>query len=207
MERKDNYLLQVLQAKQIFLRYDQKKIIEKLKIKHDRMYLYTTMLGESYRICRTSGDLARLDGESWVNTNDHGEYMTLLDLVCDSRPDRWLSHKWVNTAALGRHVHQTLTESRDPLAEAVQERPEAFRTACEAMGGTPVKMGDICYAIELFDGLCIALQFWEGDEEFPPKVNILWDENALMYLKYETIWFATGLLKRRITEKMKTLTD
>ena len=207
MERKDNYSLQVEQAKQIFLRYDQHALIEKLKLKHDETYLYATMLSTGYRIHRLTGDLERLDGDVWQNANTHGEYMTLLDLICDSRPDRYLSCKWKNMSAFGRLFHSGMLESRDAFAEAVQENPDGFRRACAALQGVPVKMGDICYAIELFDGLSVALQFWEGDEEFPPKVNILWDENALMYLKYETMWFAVGMLKQRITEKMKTLTD
>ena len=51
----------------------------------------------------------------------------------------------------------------------------------------------------------IAIQFWEGDEEFPPRVRWLWEENALMYLKYETMWFFLGLLRSRIRERMDTL--
>ena len=200
MERKDNYLLQVEQAKLVFLRYDQQALIEKLKLNYDDTYLYARMLASPYRIHRRTGDLERLEEEVWHSANTHGEYMTLLDLICDSRPDRYLTCRWKNTAAFGRVFHQNLLESLDPFAEAIQEHPEAFRRACEALGGTPVKMGDIGYSVELFDGLCIGIQFWEGDEEFPPKVNFLWDENALMYLKYETMWFAIGMLKQKIKD-------
>lgn len=200
MERKDNYLLQVEQAKKVFLRYNQQALIEKLKLTYDEDYLYTVMLSTPYRIRRSNGDMERLEGDTWRYTDSHGECMTLLDLVCDSRPDRYLSCRWKNMSGFGRLFHQGMLESRDPFAEMIQENPDGFRRACEALKGTPVKMGDICYAIELFDGLCIAVQFWEGDEEFPPKVNFLWDENALMYLKYETMWFAIGMLKQKIKD-------
>ena len=53
-----------------------------------------------------------------------------------------------------------------------------------------------------FDGLRIAVQFWHGDEEFAPRLRYLWDENALRYLRYETTWFATGLLMQRLREHM-----
>ena len=46
------------------------------------------------------------------------------------------------------------------------------------------------------------LQLWFGDEEFPPNLRILWDENALMYLRYETMYFAKGLLFAILKEKM-----
>ena len=198
MERKNNYLLQVQQAKQIFLKYDQNQLIEKLKLGHDEDYLYTQMLATAYRIHRSTGDIQRQEGAIWVDTCDHGECMTLLDLVCDSRRDRCLTGRWKNTADFGRTFHRSLLESRDPFAEAIQEAPSAFCRACEILGGKPVKLGDIGYAIELFDGMAIAVRFWEGDEEFPPKVHFLWDENALMYLKYETMWFAIGMLKQKI---------
>ena len=63
--------------------------------------------------------------------------------------------------------------------------------------------GDLGYAAELFDGLRIGIQFWFGDEEFFPRVRYLWDENALQYLRYETMYFAVSLLRRRIGEEMK----
>ena len=207
MERKDNYLLQVQQAQQYFLKYDQQKLIDKLKLKHDDAYLYAKMLSREYRICRKTGSMEAFVDGTWLDANTHGECMTLLDLICDSRPDRYLSCRWKNMGAFGSLFHSGMLESRDSFAEAVQEHPDRFRSACAALDGVPVKMGDICYAMELFDGLSIALQFWEGDEEFPPKVNVLWDENALMYLKYETMWFAVGMLKQRILKQMKNLTE
>ena len=207
MERKDNYLLQVAQAKQYFLTYDQQKLIDKLKLKHDDKYLYATMLGRNYRICRKSGDLeAFVDGQ-WQDANTHGEFMTLMDLICDSREDRYLACRFKNMSGFGKLFHSGMLESRDPFADHIQKNPEAFCRACEFLGGTPEKMGDISYAVEVFDGLCICIQFWEQDEDFPPQVVWFWDENALMYLKYETMWFAIGLIKKRIMEKMKTLTE
>ena len=63
-------------------------------------------------------------------------------------------------------------------------------------------MGDLAYSVELFDGLSILVQLWFGDEEFPASVRYLWDENALMYIKYETMYFAKGLLLQEIEERM-----
>ena len=207
MERKDNYLLQVAQAKQYFLTYDQQKLIDKLKLKHDAAYLYATMLGRNYRICRKSGDLEGFADGQWQDANTHGEFMTLMDLICDSREDRYLACRFKNMSGFGKLFHSGMLESRDPFADHIQKNPEAFCRACEFLGGTPEKMGDISYAVEVFDGLCICIQFWEQDEDFPPQVVWFWDENALMYLKYETMWFAVGMIKKRIMEKMKTLTE
>lgn len=203
MARGNNYLIQAQQAKARFLTYDQQKLIEKLKLKADEGYLYTEMLCQPYRICRTTGDLERLEDGIWRDGNTYEEVMTLLDLVCDSRADRYLSCRWKNMQSFGHQFHQSLLEDvRDPWAEKFQENPEGFCKACMALGGKPLESGDIAYAIELFDGLCIAVQLWLGDDEFPPNLRFLWDENANMYIRYETMYFAKALLLERIGEKM-----
>lgn len=202
MKTVDNYRLQVEGAKKYFLRYDQEKLIRKLKLKADEDYLYTRMLGKDYRIHRSSGTVERLDTD-WTETNAHGEVMTLLDLVCDSREDRFVSGEWQNMNNFSAVYHRSLMEDQgDPFAQNVQDHRDAFCRACEALSGVPGPGGDVSYALPLFDGLPVAVQFWEGDDEFPPRVRWLWDENALMYLKYETMWFALGLLKNRIREQM-----
>lgn len=204
MSRSNNYLLQARQAKARFLTYDQQKLIDKLRLTADGQYLYISMLAQVYRICRTTGDMERKTGQEWADANTHEEVMTLLDLVCDSREDRFLSGRWKNMTSFGLMFHQNLLESaRDPWAERFQADPEGFRKACLALGGAPLPTGDIAYAVELFDGLRIAVQLWFGDDEFPPNLRFLWDENALMYIRYETMYFARGLLLRRIEEEMK----
>ena len=90
MELRDNYQIQARQAKTVFLSRDQQALIGKLKLQADEDYLYTALFSCPYRIHRQTGDLQRLQAGAWVDANSHSEVMTLLDLVCDSRPDRCL---------------------------------------------------------------------------------------------------------------------
>lgn len=204
MARQNNYLVQASQAKERFLTYDQEKLIRKLGLQWDETYLYTTMLGQCYRLSRTTGDLQRWDGNAWVDANSFEEVMTLLDLVCDSREDRYISGRWKNMSSFGLMFHQNLLEGKkDPWADKFEANAEAFRNACIAMGGIPFSNGDVAYAIELFDGLRIVVQLWFGDEEFPASLRLLWDENALQYIRYETMYFAKGLLLNTIEAKMR----
>ena len=202
MKRWDNYSLQAESAMHYFLEYDHEKLIRKLKLSHDSEFLFTHMLGKSYRINRSTGQIQRLD-QDWITVRSYNEIMTLLDLVCDSREDRFLSLRWKSMEAFGQMFHRNLLENEsDPFAELIQAHPQRFISACNGLKASPGPGGDLSFAIELFDGLRIAIQFWEGDEEFPPRVRFLWDENARMYLKYETMYFAAGMLKSRITELM-----
>ena len=206
MATKNNYLIQVAQAQERFLQYDQNALIEKLKMQVDDKFFYVKLLCKTYRIDRNTGSTQRQGTSGWEDANTHSEVMTLMDLICDSRNDRYLALRWKNMQGFGLMFHQNLLEDKkDPWAYRIQENQDAFRAACIAMAGEPLPNGDIAYAIEVFDGLPIAIQFWEGDEEFAPRLRYMWDENALMYLKYETMYFAVNLLMSRIDEEMKKL--
>ena len=200
----DNYLIQAAQAKQVFLGYDQEKLIRKCGLEADEAYLYAGLLDRVYRIDRGTGNMEAREGETWVDGSSHREVMTLLDLICDSREDRSLSGKLKNMQNFGHQFHRNLLEDqKDPMAMRIQEDPEAFRRACFAVGGMERKTADISFDVPLFEDLCITVQFWLGDEEFAPRLRYLWDENALQYLKYETMYYAVDLMMQRILEKMK----
>lgn len=202
MERRNNYVIQAQQAKQYFLGYDQPKLIRKLLMQNDEKFLYTRMLGETYRISRQTGDVERKKGENWVDANSFNEVLTLFDLVCDSREDRCLAGRFQNMSAFGLQFHQNLNET-DPRAQYLLDHAPDVRRACEALGGKPFPLGDLAYTIEVFDGMSMVLQLWEGDEDFPAGLHFLWDENAKMYIKYETMYYCVGLLMSRIEDYIR----
>lgn len=202
MERRDNYAIAAQRAKKLFLEYDQPLLARKLGAKMDEDYFYTTFLSEPWRIHRRTGDMSRRSGETWVDANSFDEVLTLLDLVCDSREDRRPSGNWKNMRDFGHGFHQSLLEGRDPLAEKFQAQPEAFARACEDLGGERYPLGDVAYSIPVFEDLRLLVQLWFGDEEFNAQLRFLWDENALMYLKYETMYYALPLVLERIRERM-----
>lgn len=201
--RVDNYALQASQAKKLFLTYDQQELIRRCRLQFDDAYFYIRFLADLYRIHRGSGDMERLRGGAWVDGNSFGEVMTILDWLCDSRADRFISGRWINVVSHGHYFHSNLQENeRDPNALLFSEQPEAFAKACRELGGEAVPGADLSFAIELVDGLRILVQLWHGDEEFAPRLRCLWDENTKMYLRYETTWYALPLLMNRIREKM-----
>lgn len=202
-EKRNNYQILAMQAKKLFLTYDQQELIRKCCLRFDEDYLYTKMLSEDYRIRRNSGDMERLHKGEWLDGNGYDEVMTILDWLCDSKPERHITGLWVNPVSHGPYFHRSLQEQKeDPNAIFFSQAPGAFCKACEELGGEKMPGADIGYAIELLDGLRIFVQLWYGDEEFSPKFRCLWDENTPQYLRYETTWYALDLLKRRIKERM-----
>lgn len=203
-EKRNNYRIQAMQAKKLFLTYDQQELIERCRLAFDETYLYTRLLSEDYRIHRRTGDMERLRGGTWMDGNSFHEVMTVLDWLCDSKAGRYITGRWVNPVSHGAYFHRNLQEDgRDPDAELFDKDPEGFCRACEALDGEKLPGGDVGYAIELVDGLRIFVQLWHGDEEFPPRLRCLWDENTAQYLRYETTWYAVSLLMQRLRERMK----
>ncbi len=196
---RDNYQIQVRQAQARFLTYDQEVIIEKFGLCADESFLHTAMLSLPYRICRKTGGFQRQEQGIWVDANSHGEVMTLLDILCDARQDRHPAGKYQTMNHFGRSFHRNLLEDGpDPLAARFDRDPDALHRACAALKGERLPQGDIGYALPFFQELRLAVHFWHGDEEFAPRLRFLWDANALMYLRYETMHFALGLLRRRL---------
>lgn len=203
IEKRDNYLIQMQQAKARFLTYDQQELIQRCRLRSDENYLYARFLGQDYRICRLSGDMERQKDGQWVDGNSFAEVLTLFDWLCDSAGNRYITGRWVNTVSHGHYFHRDLQEEKaDPDAEQFSRQPEQFAAACEALGGEKMNSADLSYAIELVDGLRILVQLWHGDEEFPAKLCYLWDENVNRYIRYETTWYAVGLLLKRIKEQI-----
>lgn len=206
MEHRDNYAAAAAAAKRFFQNYDQEALARKLRARMDGQWLYVSFLGEPIRLRRSSGDMERQVKGSWVPADSFSDVMTLLDLICDSREDRFPSGKWKNMASFGLQFHENLLENaRDPWAERLEREQAAFSRACAALGGTPFPHGDLAWCLEVFDGLKLVIQLWFGDEDFPAQVRWLWDENALMYLRYETMYYCIGALKARLAEYMEEL--
>ena len=194
MARVNNYLIQASQAKERFLTYDQQKLIDKFLLASDGEYLYVPLLWRQYRIQRTTGNMEYRRGETWADGNSYDEVMTILDLLCDSRDDRCLSGKLSSMASFGRIFYRSSYDDKpDPTAQWIQNHLPAFQATCSRFG-TPVSGGDFGFVFTLFDGLKLGFHFWEGDEEFAPRLRFLWDENALQYLRFETMHMAVSLL-------------
>lgn len=192
----DNYQIQMQNAQKFFLTYDQEKLIQKFRLHADENYLFVIMFRTLYRIDRKTGSFERYRG-AWTDANTFGEVMTILDILCDSKDDRFLTGHWVSTQYLGNHIHTGLLEpEEDPLATAFDNAPGTFRKACLALNGHPIAGGDEAYAVEVMDGLEIGIHFWYSDEDFPAQLRFYWDENALMYLKYETMHYTLGHLRQ-----------
>lgn len=203
-ERKSNYDVTRDRVEGEFLKYDQKNMIEKFHLAYAEEYLYVRFLSSDYRISRKTGRVERLDESGPVHAG-FNETLTIFDVLCESKPDCGLSGEFVRvndldgitkTAHLGGNLF-------DGSAKAFTHRVPELKAACERLGGTAGRVGDVSYQIPMFDFFPVMLQFWDADEEFDAVLKLMWDRRTLEFMRYETTYYAAGRLMERLEALME----
>ena len=106
--------------------------------------------------------------------------------------------------ALSPVVHNAAFEAlgMDAVMLGCRVTPEKLKKACLALGGIELPMGELSFQVPLFDFLPVIVQFWSSDEEFPPVFKLMWDENVLQFLRFETVCYAARFLVNRLQAHM-----
>ena len=199
----DNYDLQVDIGKRIFLEYDQQIIIRKFRLDADEQYIYLTYLNIPCRISRISGSIEEYICDAWQECRNFGTVMSVYDLLCFHKGENapHLLHRW---CTVGTFVVTGVTQTdifTKKYAKRFDGHLNALKTACEILGGNlqPKLAGaDLTCQFQVTPFFPILLQFWEGDEEFPPRLLLLWDQNANQFLHFETTFYLQGDLLERL---------
>ena len=75
----------------------------------------------------------------------------------------------------------------EPLQRRFGMSAELFRETGINSGGDPVKVGDASFILKAFPYVPLQYVLWEGDKEFPPSVQVLFDASVDHYLNLEDI--------------------
>ena len=204
----DNYDLQVDIAKGIFLKYDQKYLIDKFRLEADENYIYMTYLNRPCSISRQSGSIAEQVGNVWQECRNFSTVMTIYDLLCHHKGKTApvLFNRW---CTVGNFVVTGVTQTEGftrRYAKDFDGRLEMLKTACEKLGGVlqkPLAGADLTCRFAVTPFFPVLLQFWEGDEEFPPKLTLLWDSNTMAFMHFETTFYLQGDLLGRLKGAME----
>ena len=85
-----------------------------------------------------------------------------------------------------------------PLLKRFGRDPEEVRAAAELLGGRIVEHGDFAVSVPLFPRVPVILVFWRADEEFPPRLSILFDRTVAGYLPTEDVILGAQQLSYRL---------
>ncbi len=193
----NNYDKMLEAARVRFLEYDIQTLAQKPGVGED---LSTTFLEEPVQINPQTGEIT-VGGRA----ANFGESLTIFDWLCDGRPDAVASRIYCPVSSLpGVLVRGSgLVMNASALAEKIDRDPAAFCRVCEALGAEKSGLGDIGYEIPVFPGLAAQVKFYHSDEEFPPSLTFLWDQNILQFLRYETVYYLAGCLRKRLETAME----
>lgn len=82
----------------------------------------------------------------------------------------------------------------NPLVRIFGAKPERLLEVSAQLGGKPVRLGDAAVIIPVFPHIPVTLVLWEGDDEFPPSGNILFDASAPAILPTEDYAVLAGFV-------------
>jgi hypothetical protein len=144
-----------------------------------------------------------------IEWNDHTveeelyQYFYLMVLVyLTQAKDIKPTHTWVSEKGLkggftffqGPHRLQV-----EELEKLFGSDPEAFLRAGKKMGGSEILYGDKGFALEVFPRVPLAYILWKGDEEFPPRIRVLFDATIESHLPLDIIWCMVAETSRRLS--------
>jgi hypothetical protein len=98
---------------------------------------------------------------------------------------RWVAYKDIPGGLLYAGVFaRRVTE---PLQRKFGKSAKSFKEIGLRSGGEPVGVGDASFMLQAFPYVPLQYVLWEGDEEFPASVQLLFDASVEHYLSLEDV--------------------
>ena len=97
-----------------------------------------------------------------------------------------------------------LKRAKDPLVKTFGPKPDRLtEVSSKAYNASPLDFGDFSVLVHAFPRVPVALVLWEGDDEFPPEGNILFDRSISHILSAEDIAWLAGMVIYPLTGMAK----
>lgn len=98
---------------------------------------------------------------------------------------RWVGYKDVpGGLAYAGVFSRRVTE---PLLHRFGRSPQIFKEIGKGLGGESVDVGDASFVLRVLPLIPLQYVFWQGDDEFPPSIHLLFDASVDHYLSLEDI--------------------
>lgn len=187
--RESNYVKVMERWRQDFLTWDQEALCRKVGIDtYDGEAIRLDYFGIPHEIDRRTGRISCPGRPGHEPGFD--ETLAIYNFLYyaeegAANSGEWVHFRDVKSAGVfeGAFERQVL----GPFAAYFAGRPEAFREAGERLGYAPLNYGDGAFQVPAFFCIPLRVIFWDGDEEFPAKVNILFDKNITSFIHPESV--------------------
>jgi hypothetical protein len=163
--------------------------IEQLCLKSGARYLVTgsqkeiviEYLSRSYRVTMPNIEILPRDSEEEIPIKDK---VLILHYLLSAKYTP-ISNKLISFKGLPGGVSYFGPFSKrtiEPLVKQFGEQPHLLIDAARKLGGHRVAYGDVAVVIDAFSRVPVTIVLWQGDEEFAPRGNILFDATISDYL-------------------------
>ena len=88
----------------------------------------------------------------------------------------------------------------DELQELYGKNLDTFLKAGRRLGGSEILYGDRGFSLEVFPKIPLAYILWKGDEEFSPRIGVLFDSTIESHFPLDVIWCMVAETSRRLAE-------
>jgi hypothetical protein len=90
-----------------------------------------------------------------------------------------------------------------PLLSAFAYARDAFMDAGAALGGAPAEYGNASFAVNALPRVPLTFILWEGDQDFPSTIKVLFDRSVSDYLPLEDITVIAKMASTRLLAKAR----
>jgi len=127
-------------------------------------------------------------------------YLMVLAYLTEAKETKpthtWISEKDLKGGAtFFRGPHRLQVEELENL---FGRHSEAFLDAGRKLGGSEILYGDRGFSLEVFPKVPLAFILWKGDEEFPPRIGVLFDSTIESHFALDVIWCMVAETSRRL---------
>jgi len=109
----------------------------------------------------------------------------LLNAVPEGVSNEMVSVQQLKTSHFFQGPHQL---NIDPLIRRFGNDVEGFKEAALKIGGEPQNLADAGFKIVTFPKVPLYYLLWRGDEEFNPRLSVLFDRSIEKHLSADAIW-------------------
>ncbi len=164
-----------------------------LSPRDDGQTIVLPFFGRRVTITYPEGKVSGESGEDTLSLQEQGLVLHYLLGVRDiPLTDELITFREIPS---GEFYYQPfLKRAKIPLVNAFGLQHELFRRAGEKLAGREGTIGDSSLIILPFPKIPVTLVLWQGDDEFPPEGNILFDSSIKHFLGGEDIAFLAGIV-------------
>ncbi len=108
----------------------------------------------------------------------------------------WISYREIPGASF--YFSTFVKRAIDPLKKVFGQDISKLAKPAETIQGQWIDAGDAGYEFQIFPKVAMQLILWEGDDEFPPEANIIFNDTIGEILSPEDVAWMAGMLVYRL---------